>query len=210
MRYSLIVSLVAVLALAMGCTQEKTSFGLVDTNKVFQDSKYGKAAVTYLEEYQKAMQDELTALEKSLEQDPTNASLRVRYQAVYLSFQKYMNDEQQRIAETFNSQLQKALDDYRVEKKLTLLLTHDVVLASDKSVDVTSDFIASFNTKSADFTANKVSDTIRALSDGAQSHVPADLQYPGQAAPAEKAAVAPADKKESKADAKAEEKPAKK
>ncbi len=121
--------------------EQKQVVGVVDTARVYADSKAGIEGGNYLESVQLGMQDELIALQESMQENPTEASIAL-FQEKYAAFQERINLEQEQVVTKLNAALQEAMDSYRQERGLEVLIPAEAVMSMSASADVTQDIIA--------------------------------------------------------------------
>jgi len=147
---------IALLTLALSaCNQEPSvKIGVVDEAAAFKDNKVTTEAMTYLKEMGKPLQDKAEAAYKKMQANQNEETV-AAYKLAMGELQTTMNAEQQRIVAMVDAKFNEVLEQYRQDKKLTLILNKQSVIASDKTVDVTKDIIAVMNTISIDFTKPK-------------------------------------------------------
>lgn len=140
--------------LLAGCFQSEApgpKVGVVDTARVFRDSEPGKAGVKFLESLHETMQSELNVIQENLQKKPEDASIQQKLQETYMAFQQRMGAEQQNVISLLNDATQRAMDAYRAQKKLDILLGSEAALSFNKSVDVTNEVIAELNKQKVEF-----------------------------------------------------------
>ena len=154
MRTTLFFSMLLMGLLLVGCNQSEPtgpSIGVVDTARVFRDSEPGKAGVKFLEGLHEKMQAEPNSIQENLQKKPEDEALQQKLQATYMSFQQRMSTEQQNVITLLNDATQRAMDAYRNQKKLDVILGSESALSYAKNVDVTTDIIAELNKQKVDF-----------------------------------------------------------
>ena len=140
--------------LVTGCIQSEApapKVGVVDTARVFRDSEPGKAGVKFLEGLHETMQSELNAIQEDMQKKPGDAAVQQRLQETYMAFQQRMGAEQQNVISLLNDATQRAMDTYRSQKNLDVLLGSEAALSYNKSVDVTNDVIVELNKQKVEF-----------------------------------------------------------
>ncbi len=118
---------------------------VVDIARIFRESDPGKSGVDFLNTVQAQIQTELAALQAKVQADPENMEVQQEIQIVYNQLQQRMNAEQQNVMNIVNDLLQRTLDEYRNKNKLELIVSSEVTLSYDKSLDITSEVIAEMN-----------------------------------------------------------------
>ena len=183
-----ILALLSVMLLAgvllTGCIQSEPAaptVGVVDTARVFRDSDAGKGGVKFLEGLHEKMQGELNAIQDTLQKNPNDMAAQAKLQETYMSLQQRMGAEQQNVITLLNDAAQRAMDTYRTQKKLLIVLGSEAALSFDKAVDITAEVIAEMNKQKLEF---------KALQPEAPAAAPAKeapVQAPATPAPAKEA-----------------------
>lgn len=131
---------------------------VVDTNKIFEESKPGKAVVEYLNETQKEMIKKLEAIEekrKKAEKDESQkellANLEKEMQATAYEAQTKIQAMQEKIFAIVSAKLIETIEAYRSEKKISVILHASDLISFDKQIDVTNDIMQEFNKIKIDF-----------------------------------------------------------
>jgi outer membrane protein len=138
----IIVSLF-VLLLAAGCNSPAPSsqVAVVDAAKIFKESQIAKDAMKHLEALGKSLQAEAETAQKALEKEK-NAENTKRFQQALNKYQSTMGAEQQRIVGLMDKAFQQALEDFRKEKNIAVILPKEAALSFDKeSMDVTGELM---------------------------------------------------------------------
>ena len=124
---------------------------VVDTNKIFEESKPGKAVVEYLNETQKEMIKKLEAIEekgKKAEKDESQkellANLEKEMQATAYEAQTKIQAMQEKIFAIVSAKLIETIEAYRSEKKISVILHASDLISFDKQIDVTNDIMQEF------------------------------------------------------------------
>lgn len=193
MRIPAILSMMLLAGVLLtGCNQAESSapgVAVVDTARVFRDSEVGKAGVKFLEGMHDKMQVELNTIQETLQKNPTDQAAQQKLQETYMDFQQRMGAEQQNVITLINDAAQRAMDNYRTQNKLQIIVGSESALSYDKAVDVTAGVIAELNKQKVEFKATQPEGK------------------PAEAAPA--APAAPGGKTDDKASVKADDKAAK-
>ncbi len=121
------------------------TIGVVDTARIFRESVPGKNGVKFLEEIQAKMQNELTALQTAIQKEPENVELQQKAQSIYMQFQQSIGAEEQNVVNILNDLMTRTIEDYRVNKKLLIIVSKETTLSYDSSMDVSADIIAELN-----------------------------------------------------------------
>ena len=136
---TLVLALVLAFATA-GCTANKV--GVVNPARLFQDSASGKAGFEHLKQLEAAMQQQLVTAQGVLEKAPGDEALRTSYQQVFVGYQQLVNTEQQKVVEGLNAQIQEALESYRKQKGLAVILNSESALVYAPTADVTQEILS--------------------------------------------------------------------
>ena len=153
MRIIRILALTLTLAGLMGCA---ANVGVVNPTRLFQDSVSGKAGIDHLKGMESAMQEQLVAAQSALEKAPSDEGLRARFQQIFVGYQQIVSTEQQKVVESVNTQIQKALDAYREQKRMVVIMNTESVLTYAPAADVTDAIIAEMNKEPVTFTPVKL------------------------------------------------------
>ncbi len=143
-----------VMTLLIGCNKSEQAalrVAVVDTGKVFQESVPGKAGVAYLEKVSTQAQDEFIALQAQGQGKAPSEEDSMRMQRALGELQQRMNSEQQTVITKLNDAFRKALDTYRVEHGLDIILPSEQALAFGASADITPAIIAVMDTVQLSF-----------------------------------------------------------
>lgn len=151
-RYALVLlSLVAVVALA-GCELPRSGgIAVVNTARVYQESEAGKAGVKHLETLHEEMQNQLNQMQESLKKDQSDEN-KNKFQETFADYQKRMGAEQQQVISVLNENLQKVLDMYREKNGLDAILGSDNVLSTGPKADATGNIVLELNKLNITFT----------------------------------------------------------
>ena len=158
----LAVALPFVLSLS-GCTGTKV--GLVDPNRLFQESASGKAAIEHLKQMEGTLQDQLTAAQKLIEKKPGDEKLRIQVQQEFASYQQLASNEQRKVVESINTKVKSTLEVIRVQKKLDAIFASENALSFDEKIDVTNDVLTEMDRKPLTFAPVEIVPIEQALSD---------------------------------------------
>lgn len=145
-----LVVLVAAVLMLGACTQPKSSIGVVNTAKIYQESEAGKAGVKHLEALHEEMQNEINKMQAELQKNPSD-DVKRQFQQLYTDYQQRMGAEQQQVITVLNESLQKVLDAYREKSGLDVIVANEGVLSSSPKADVTSEIVAELNKQTVTF-----------------------------------------------------------
>ena len=125
--------------------------GVVDPEKIFQESKTAKAGVAFLDSVSKDLQQQLTALqtETSKMKDPQEGQAKL--QQGLNDMQQRFSAEQQQVMAKVSDIYQKSLDNCRETEKFDLILGRDVALSLSPSLDITAKVIEAMDRTSVTF-----------------------------------------------------------
>ena len=149
--------------IASGCTGTKV--GLVNPNRLFQESASGKAGIEHLKEMENTLQEQLTTAQKLIEKKPGDEKLRMQVQQEFASYQQLATSEQRKVVESINTQVKSTLETIRIQKKLDAIFTSENALSFDEKIDVTNDVLTEMDRKPLSFQPVKITPIEQALSD---------------------------------------------
>lgn len=161
----------------------KQVVGVIDTSRIYTESKAGIAAGEYLEELHATMQNELLALQEELQNNPSDESMML-FQQKYAEFQQRIGLEQEQVIETLQVALQEAMDTYRAKSGLEVLIEAEMVMSMNKNADVTSKIIATLDKIDVVFTPVVMPEPELALEAEAAA-LPSEAEVTTEACPSE-------------------------
>ena len=151
----LLTALFAALVLLTGCNQQAQQtgpvIGVVDEAAAFRDNKAATAAMAYLQEMGAPLQKKAEEAYNAMQADQSEENV-AAYQAAMGELQTIMNAEQQRIVAMMDAKFTEALDAYRVDRGLSVILSSEAVISFDAAVDVTADIVAAMDAVELDLT----------------------------------------------------------
>lgn len=180
-----IASVVTVLSLSLfltACQEQKAPqktqapkpvVGVVDTGRVYSESKAGKAGSDYLEKIQVAMQDELISMQEAMQKDPSEANM-ASFQQKYAGFQQRINLEQEQVVTKLNDALQNALDSYRDTAGLAVIIPAETVMSLSPSADVTAHIVDALNKIDVTFEPIILPEPVAPVSEAPSEEAPAE------------------------------------
>ena len=152
---ALVIALALPLVLSTsGCTGTKV--GLVNPNRLFQESASGKAGIEHLKQMEGSLQEQLAAAQKLIEKKPGDENLRMQVQQEFASYQQIATDEQRKVVESINTQVKSTLEAVRVQKKLDAIFTSENALSFDEKIDVTNEVLTEMDRKPLTFSPVKI------------------------------------------------------
>lgn len=154
----LAVAAVAVLGLA-ACNQTSSpKVAVIDPAEVFQTCAAGVEGGEYLRAQGENMQAELTSLQESLQKDGGEEAAS-DFQARLQEMRTQMGEEQNRIAGILNEAFTKAMDDYRAQNNVSVLLNKENVLSYNEADDATQAIIKLMDAADIDLQLNAAEET---------------------------------------------------
>jgi len=154
MKRTITLLLAAILCLGLvACNQQEASvkIGIVDEAAAFKDNKIAQKAMEYLKEVGTPLQTKAEAAYKAMQENQTEETV-AAYKLTMGELQTTMGAEQQRVVAMVEKEFSKALEAYRAEKGLTVILSKQSVIAASDTVDITSDIVGAMDTVTVDFT----------------------------------------------------------
>lgn len=158
MKYRTLMLLVAaaLVFVAAGCQNQAPETGMelrvVNHEEVFRQSEAGKESMTYLQGMNEKMMAELTEMQKGQENatEEEQAAAQTRMQGAMNQYRMQLQGEQERIIQALNQAFTKAIEQYRAENDVDMVLSVENVLAYDPEMDVTDEVIATMNAMEID------------------------------------------------------------
>jgi len=180
--FALLGGALLALTLLVGCNQPSNgvTIGVVDEAAAFKDNKAAAKAMKYLQDLGAPLQKKAEEAYKAMQQEQNEANV-AAYKKAMGELQMVMNGEQQRVVALIDAKFNQVLEDYRKEKGLTLIMSKQGVIASDKAVDITADIVAAMDKVDIDLTPPQAPAAPAAEAPAA----PAPEQEAAPAAPAE-------------------------
>ena len=145
------------------------SIGVVNTQKVINESLRGKQAKSKLENFMKTKQNyidnlkkQIVSLERSLNSPVLNQSARekkaLELQNLKTKIKRYAEDSQKEFQVKYNKEMKKMIDEIMPiiqtigkAKGFKVILNHNpqvpIILYADKTIDITNDVIKAYNSK---------------------------------------------------------------
>lgn len=154
MKRMITLLLAATLCLGlMACNQQEASvkIGVVDEAAAFKDNKVAQSAMEYLKEVGTPLQTKAETAYKAMQENQTEETV-AAYKLAMGELQNTMGTEQQRVVGLVEKEFSNALEAYRAEKGLEVILSKQSVIASSDTVDITSDIVAAMDGVTVDFT----------------------------------------------------------
>jgi len=146
--------LVLCLAFMTGCQQKaepSVKIGIVDEATAFKDNKVAQEAMAYLQEVGLPLQAKAEEAYKIMQADQTEETVAV-YKLAMGELQNTMNQEQQRVVALVEAKFNEAMNTYREQKGLTVILSKQSVISVSESADITADIVAAMDALEIDFT----------------------------------------------------------
>ncbi len=142
---------------ALGCndkseTAPKPKIGVVDSSRVFQESKAGKAGVKYLDNLGNELQAQLLALQETAEKSGTDEA-RQALQKGFNDLQQRFGAEQQQVMNKVTESYQKAVDTLRTQEGLDVIIGTESAVSYDPKSDITQKVIALMDATPVSFDA---------------------------------------------------------
>ena len=154
MKRMITLTLAAILCLGLvACNQQEASvkIGIVDEAAAFKDNKVAQQAMEYLKEVGTPLQTKAEAAYKAMQENQTEETV-AAYKLAMGELQTTMGGEQQRVVAMVENEFSKALEAYRAEKGLTVILSKQSVIAASDAVDITGDIVTAMEAITVDFT----------------------------------------------------------
>tara|TARA_Y100001954_G_scaffold239100_1_gene311064 strand:- start:25461 stop:26009 length:549 start_codon:yes stop_codon:yes gene_type:complete len=141
------------LMLLTGCNQQQepgVTIGVVDEAAAFQNNKVASQAMEYLKQLGEPMQAKAEAAYNAMQEDQTEENV-AAYKKAMGELQQSMQGEQQRVVALVDAKFREALETYRKDNGLTVILSKGSVLSSGETVDITADIVAAMDAMTVDF-----------------------------------------------------------
>lgn len=145
---------VALFALT-ACNNESAGggVGVINPEKIYEESEAGKAGVAYLNTVGEMMQNELTTLQAKLQEGngESKEEAAAKFQQGLMALQERFNVAQQHVMNQIQEMYQQSIEECRMQKKLTVIIDVTSTAAHAPSIDITDDVIAIMNQKKVEF-----------------------------------------------------------
>lgn len=133
------------------------SIAVVDRARVYQDSKVGQEAMTYLKEMGQELQEEARTAQEAVQKEQ-NEETTAAFQKALAKYQTMMGAEQQRVVEIIEGNFNETLAQYRADNNLSVILSKDTALSFDEAADITGKIIAEMDKLEVDLKAGAPKD----------------------------------------------------
>lgn len=148
------VALLSVLALmAFGCNGKRLA--IVNTEMVYQQSTASVKGTDYIKSVTAELEAELRAIEEKAQSAKDKKAAQEELQQALASVQQRFNAEQQQVVTALSEAYKKALDACRAKYNVDVILTSEVALSYDASVDFTQKVMEEMNAQPLEFTSLK-------------------------------------------------------
>ncbi|MDR2825859.1 MAG: OmpH family outer membrane protein, partial [Deltaproteobacteria bacterium] len=124
---------------------------MVDAEQIYQKSNLASAGMKHLETLTEQLQTTLMQMQEQIKAAPEDKELEQRLQTQLFSMQGTMDTAQRAVAERVNKHFEEAVETYRKQQNLELVLPKQLVIAVRPDADITQKVIDIMNTKTADF-----------------------------------------------------------
>lgn len=149
------ITLLGAIVLISACSNNE--IGFIDTIKILQESDHGKTAVNRMDTFQnsavkqlEAMEAERVKAEKAKDTEKMNR-INMEMQAYAYELQNKLQAEQELVFNKVSEELNKTVDAYRKEHKLSVVLNASDAISYDESADVTQEIMDAFNALTLEF-----------------------------------------------------------
>jgi outer membrane protein len=150
------LSALSVLVLAAfllaGCDGGKAQVGVVDAAAVFKECKAGQAAMAYLQEQAKTLQEGVQKAQQAAEGNQNEQTMQA-FQKAVTEYQVKLGGEQQRLVTLLNERYMAVLEKYRKDNGLSVILSKEAAMAYEPSADITAKIVAAMDKENIQFEA---------------------------------------------------------
>lgn len=153
-RFLAVLLVVAMGFILTACDADSKKIGVINEEKVYAESNATKAATKQLDDFSATLQPELAKIQAKLDRDPDNKALQEETNKRFYDLQQQFGVEQQRVVNKVNDLYTSTREKCRKEAKMDLILSSEVALSYDNSVDITDRVIAEMNKTTLDFSAS--------------------------------------------------------
>ncbi|MEG2173494.1 MAG: OmpH family outer membrane protein [Desulfovibrionaceae bacterium] len=155
-KFPLLCALLLALGLMPACTDTATaeSIGVVNTNRILTESQPAKAGEAHLKKVQGVLQKGLDDLQKMYKGKEKTPQAQQAIREGYAALEQQMAAEKQAVLQVLGKALDKAVKEWRADnKKILVVVSQQVLLDADASVDVTSAVMQEMNQQKPEFPA---------------------------------------------------------
>ncbi len=149
MRLFSTFALLVIMFLGSGFTG--ATIAVVDPSKLYQESASGKAGLAHLQQMETDIQEQFTKAQTLLEKMNEDEGIRLALQETFGQYQQIVTEQQQKMMDVINTQIEEAIQLVRKEKKYTAVISTEGLLAFDEQADITKDVIAVMDKKPVTF-----------------------------------------------------------
>lgn len=126
--------------------------GVINAERIFEESEAGKAGVAYLNSISEEMQKELGKLQKAAQDNENKEEAEAALQKGFLALQQRFNAEQQQVMNKLNEHFLQATETCRKNKNLAIIIDASTAVSYDEKADLTGEVITIMNGQAISFT----------------------------------------------------------
>ncbi|MDR1241916.1 MAG: OmpH family outer membrane protein [Deltaproteobacteria bacterium] len=133
------------------CDQNRRNVAVIDAEQIYQKSKVAAEGMKHLETLTGQVQNALMQMQEQLKAAPEDKELEQRLQTEIFALQGNLDKAQREVAERVNKRFDDAVEAYRKQQNLELVLPRQLVMAVRPEADITQKIIELMDAESADF-----------------------------------------------------------
>ena len=136
---------------ATQATKPAVTLAVVNQERIYRESDAAQQAVAHLDAISEAMRQKITDAQTDIQAQKDEEAARAAYEKILGELQQEFTVEQQNVTVKVNDLFEIALEACRKEVGALVVLSSDLVLAHDSSVDLTDMVLERMNKTSIDF-----------------------------------------------------------
>ena len=138
---------------ATQATKPAVTLAVVNQERIYRESNAAQEAVAHLDAISEAMRQKITDAQADIQAQKDEEAARAAYEKILGELQQEFTVEQQNVTVKVNDLFEIALEACRNEVGALVVLSSDLVLAHDASVDLTDKVLERMNKTKIDFKA---------------------------------------------------------
>ena len=141
--------LVALALLAFGCNGKRLA--IVNTDMVYQKSAASEKGTEYIRNVTTELEKELRAVEEKAQKAKDKKAVQAELQQALMGIQQRFNAEQQQVMTVLSEAYRKALEACRAKYGFDIIMSTELALSYDPSVDITDKVMEEMNAQPLEF-----------------------------------------------------------
>lgn len=127
--------------------------GIVNTQKIREESTVAQDAIKYMESYAAGLQEEMGKMEAELSQNAGNKEIQEKITQRYYELQREYSEMQQKVAKKMDKAFEGVIADLAKQESIQMVIPSEVTLFAEESMDITQKILDAMNARTVDFSA---------------------------------------------------------